>query len=157
MFANNNNFELNIVNFDEITFNEQVESMRESGIIIALHGAGLVNTQFAPSAGALIEISPHNFHRAVHYIQGGYTNLWYSQYIVETVGVNGEYEGLYSEFNGDAYTCCYEDKKCKRFYRDQLVTLGKSDLNKIQYKLELATSFINKQYDQGEKIKIIQM
>jgi hypothetical protein len=144
-FAKENGYEYHVINFDGKDFREQVTAMHKSGIIVALHGAGLVNSQFVPSGGALIEISPHNFHRAVHYIQGGHTNLWYSQYIVETVGESGEFHGLESMFHGDARACCYENKNCKRFYRDQVVKLGNFDIAELQRRVELASEFIELQ------------
>ena len=43
---------------------------------------------WAPSGGALIEMVPHGFLHAHHYIQGGHTNLWYGHMMFETLGRN---------------------------------------------------------------------
>jgi hypothetical protein len=50
--------QVRIVDYDKLTFKEQVDVMRTSGVVIAIHGAALTNSMFLPKHAAVIEIFP---------------------------------------------------------------------------------------------------
>ncbi len=143
------NTTLNIVSFDgNITFSDQVSSMHRGGVFVSIHGANLVNTIFAPSGSALVEITPYHFTDALHYIQGGYTNLWYTQYMVQTIGSKGEHPKISSGYFGNVQDCIQtEGNGCRKWYRDQVITLSKQDVLNIGDKIRKAYTFIDQQED----------
>ncbi len=51
--------ELQVVDFAELTFAQQVEAMARTAVLVGVHGAGLVNSLFLPKGSAVIELLPH--------------------------------------------------------------------------------------------------
>ena len=62
------------------------------------------------------------------------------------MGEAGEYNLLESKFHGDFAECCSQDKECKKFYRDQIVTLDDRDISNIKKKVEAAVDYISMQH-----------
>jgi hypothetical protein len=135
-----NGYQFKVVDFNTISFEDAVNCMRNTGITVGLHGAGLVNSMFMPSGGALLEISPWKFKRAVHYIQGGFTNLYYDQYIVTSPGPRGDYDKL-GEFKSEL-ECQEEDVECRQWYRDQTVTLNDHDVEQLSLMVDRAFIYL---------------
>jgi hypothetical protein len=50
--------QLQVVDFAELSFAEQVALMARSRVLIGIHGAGLVNTLFLPPTAAVVELLP---------------------------------------------------------------------------------------------------
>ncbi len=151
------NFQFTIVDFGTKSFEEQVAIMRNTGIMVALHGAGVVNSMFMPTGAALIEIVPWGFHRGRHYIQGGNTNLWYHQHFALKPKDTGHfplpfeynelvdgprYNNVKLEDYSTLYRCLEKNQSCRSYYRDQIVTLIAADISSLQLTLEGAVSYI---------------
>ena len=49
-----------IVNFGEISFEEQLKAVHDAAVLTGIHGSDLLNAIFLPSRGALVEIAPQN-------------------------------------------------------------------------------------------------
>jgi hypothetical protein len=144
------NMELNIVSFEgDLSFEDQVKLLQRSSITIGIHGAALTNTMFMPSGSALIEIAPHNFNlpnngsAAVHYIQGGHTNLWYFQHRTIAEGV-----GFYNEADckGVPRGSCYTEK------RDQVMNFNEEDFSIIEEALDQAIAYVSSNFHGGSGV-----
>lgn len=48
-----------VVDFEGMKFESQVELMSRTSVLIGIHGAGLVNSMFLPPTAAVIELLPH--------------------------------------------------------------------------------------------------
>lgn len=48
-----------VVDFEGMPFERQVELMSRTSVLIGIHGAGLVNAMFLPPGAAVIELMPH--------------------------------------------------------------------------------------------------
>ena len=51
---------LQIVNFGEIPFADQLKAVHDAAVLTGIHGSDLLNAIFLPSRGALVEIAPQN-------------------------------------------------------------------------------------------------
>ena len=51
---------MQIVNFGEISFEEQLKAVHDAAVLTGIHGSDLLNAIFLPSRGALVEIAPQN-------------------------------------------------------------------------------------------------
>ena len=58
--------DLDVVYFDDLTFEQQVKLMSKASMLISVHGAGLTNSIFMPSTSILIEIAPPHFHYSLY-------------------------------------------------------------------------------------------
>jgi|GEM_PF-4506360 len=61
------NFDLNIVQLEKTSIEYQLSIMRDADVLIACHGAALVNAPFIRSGGKVIEIFPFGFKYALFY------------------------------------------------------------------------------------------
>lgn len=51
-------YDAEVINFEDLTFDEQVSLMQESSVLISIHGAALTNMVFMPAGGAIVELLP---------------------------------------------------------------------------------------------------
>jgi hypothetical protein len=143
-YADENGLEFVVSNFATIGFEEQARLMRNTAILVALHGAALANTMFMPTGSVLIEIAPWHFYGAYGYfIQGGHSNVWSSLHLVQEPSEKGEYPDLKSKYGGDVAQCNLLDDDCLKFYRDQEVVLGAGDLQVLQGRLNKAKTWLS--------------
>ena len=49
---------VNIVDLSDLTFAQQLKLVRESNILVGVHGAGLMHIMFAAEEAVLVEIHP---------------------------------------------------------------------------------------------------
>lgn len=104
---------LDVVNFGNMSFSEQLRSVVHSAVLIGIHGANLVNTLYAPRGSHLIEIFPRLFSHNM-YVRGGDAGLGYTAVTLEEPG-QADYEGL-SKFDS-VLACMNKDPACKLWYR----------------------------------------
>lgn len=104
---------LDVVNFGNMSFSEQLRSVVHSAVLVGIHGANLVNTLYAPRGAHLIEIFPRKFSHNM-YVRGGDAGLGYTAVALEEPGQT-DYKGL-SAFDSIP-TCMSKDPDCKLWYR----------------------------------------
>eukprot|EP00170_Pyropia_yezoensis_P007442 contig_30487_g7465 len=83
---------LDVVNFGNVSFSEQLRSVVHSAVLVGIHGANLVNTLYAPRGAHLIEIFPRKFSHNM-YVRGGDAGLGYTAMALEEPGQT-DYKGL---------------------------------------------------------------
>ena len=61
----------------ELTFKQQVVKMAGTGILIAAHGAALVNSMFLPQHAVVMELFPYMLKKLTYFNLAGLLGLWY--------------------------------------------------------------------------------
>ena len=79
------------------SFREQLQLFASHGVLVAPHGAGLMNEMFMAPGSAVIEIFPYHFHHNLYAILAG--NVGVTHYPVHTW--NGSYMWARSEVRDD--------------------------------------------------------
>ena len=70
--------ELNwIQEMGHLSFQEQVKAMAETGILLAVHGAGLANVMFMPAHSVVIEITPYILYASMYRDLAAASGLYY--------------------------------------------------------------------------------
>ncbi len=94
------NVELQVVDFETISFGQQVSIAANTDVLIGVHGNGLSHTLFLPDGATLIELFPENSFRVEYRIFAKSRGLkyfgwidkkgWIDDQVAESVGVFGE-------------------------------------------------------------------
>ncbi|GAB0498467.1 hypothetical protein MMPV_009811 [Pyropia vietnamensis] len=129
---------LDMVNFGNMSFSEQLRSVVHSAVLVGIHGANLVNTLYAPRGAHLIEIFPRKFTHTM-YVRGGDAGLGYTAVTLEEPG-QADFEGL-SAFDS-VTSCMNKDPNCKLWYRadTRALELSKRDEAVLEKALDVAVA-----------------
>lgn len=129
---------LDVVNFGNMSFSQQLRSVVHSSVLVGIHGANLVNTLYAPRGAHLIEIFPRKFTHNM-YVRGGDAGLGYTAVTLEEPG-QADFEGL-SAFDS-VTSCMNKDPTCKLWYRadTRALELAKQDAAVLERALDAAVA-----------------
>lgn len=132
---------LDVVNFGEMSFTEQLNAVLHSAVLVGVHGANLVNTMYAPPGAELIEIFPYHFSHNM-YERGGESGLGYSSVSLEEKGQR-DFEGINKYPTVKA--CMEKSIDCKVWYRadERALMLSDGDVKAIEVALEAAIGRVN--------------
>ena len=127
---------LDVVNFGEMTFTEQLNAVLHSAVLVGVHGANLVNTMYAPLGAELLEIFPYRFSHNM-YMRGGESGLGYSSVSLEEKGQR-DFEDINKYPTVKA--CMEQSIDCKVWYRadERALVLSDGDVKAIEVALEAA-------------------
>eukprot|EP00186_Timspurckia_oligopyrenoides_P001679 CAMPEP_0182451562 /NCGR_PEP_ID=MMETSP1172-20130603/43787_1 /TAXON_ID=708627 /ORGANISM="Timspurckia oligopyrenoides, Strain CCMP3278" /LENGTH=439 /DNA_ID=CAMNT_0024649345 /DNA_START=528 /DNA_END=1847 /DNA_ORIENTATION=+ len=126
------------VRFEKMEFLKQIQIMKQTNIIVGIHGANLVNSVlFSPVFSSLFEIFPYKYSRQYYY--GASSSGMYYQNWEVTNGIPLPCDTLFRSKHHSAHQ--HEDQiqdlplKCRLAYRNQPLNLSQFDLNQIELKL----------------------
>ena len=128
-------FNVSIVEFGRMQFEEQYDAVRSAAVAVGIHGANLVNTMFMAPLAAMVEIFPYNFGHDM-YEHGANAGLKYFRYGMKQ---GRDYEGLH-RYNSTE-ECTRLDVECKRYFRDTTLVVTKQDVIELRKTVEEAVAW----------------
>jgi len=78
-----------VYNLEDMSVTEQIRLFTNASIIAGIHGAGLINMNFAPKEAIVFEIYPEYYHDSSFRIQAIAIGLKYCYMIGETIETKG--------------------------------------------------------------------
>ncbi|KAA8494292.1 Protein O-linked-mannose beta-1,4-N-acetylglucosaminyltransferase 2 [Porphyridium purpureum] len=125
-WAEKRGFSFEVISFEGLDAQGQVQLVQSAAMLVGLHGANLVNSMFMPPLAVLLEIFPYVFSHNM-YFEGGKASIKYFSYQPDH-GTDWPDVGNYSS----AFDCVQRSTECKLFYRDGVVQLNETDLKNLE-------------------------
>jgi len=117
--------EVRVIKFGDLTFEDQVRAMRDSGLLISIHGADVTNMLFLPKGAALIEVNPYRWYEnrffGISFVSG-------VEYFSYNCG-NYECSGINGPTMVDVWPVSYYPPATDNLCRAELGVNGRRDTN----------------------------
>lgn len=133
-------FEYQMVDFNEMSFQEQFATVQTADLSIALHGANLLNpSMFSRKRSVLVEVIPFNvIHRMYETQSISIGSVYFGHQCLQGPVQKGD-----EKFSAYKLMNCMEHAECKeRFIQQRKIELTRRDLSELDQVISLARDLV---------------
>mmetsp|Transcript_4524 Transcript_4524/g.13720 ORF Transcript_4524/g.13720 Transcript_4524/m.13720 type:complete len:471 (+) Transcript_4524:123-1535(+) len=135
--AANYGLELKTVAFEGLPFADQVKAMADTGIVVGIHGANLMNTIFMPTLSSVLEVLPRYYLQRTYHA-GGNSGLKYANVESDDPDI------VFCEFSRDI--------ACQKYLRVRQVKLSGARWLELARKLRMSAAYLSILHKQANSL-----